>query len=163
MQRTRFYRFRFFLGFSGNAEALLLPFSVLSHIFGQCRGPAFTVFGSFSDFRSMQRTCFYRFRFFLTFSGNAEDPLLPFSVLSHIFGQCRGPAFTVFGSFSHFWAMQRTCFYRFESFSHSTELLTNIKDCNQTCFPSILAVWETAGWQLFIRIFFKTLSIEKSA
>jgi hypothetical protein len=86
-QRTCFYCFGFFLAFSGKAEDMLLPFSVLSCIFGQSRGPAFTVFGSFSHFRAKQRTCFYRFRFFLAFSGNAEDLLLPFSVLSRIFGQ----------------------------------------------------------------------------
>jgi hypothetical protein len=76
-QRTCFYRFRVFLAYSGKAEELLLPFSGLSRIFGQSRGVAFTVFGSFSHIQAKQRTCFYRFGFFLTFSSKAEDLFLP--------------------------------------------------------------------------------------
>jgi hypothetical protein len=66
-----FYRFRSFPSFSGNAAALLLPFSLLSLLFGQCNGSAFTVFTPFTSFRSMQRLCFYRFSSFVSLLGKA--------------------------------------------------------------------------------------------
>ena len=106
-QRLFFYRFDFIPAFSGNAEAFLLPFGLLSRFFGQSRGFPFTVFASILHFRAMQRLSFYRLGFLSAFSGNADTLLLPFGLRFRFFGQCRRSPFTVFASILHFRAMQR--------------------------------------------------------
>jgi hypothetical protein len=89
MQFACFYRFGSLHPFSGNADRLLLPFSLPPHLFGQCSSLAFTVLAPstlflgnaarlllpFSlpsiPFRAMQTACFYRFSSLFPFSGNA--------------------------------------------------------------------------------------------
>jgi hypothetical protein len=107
MQSLSFYHFNHNFTFSGNAEALLLPFQPQFHFFGQCRGSPFTVSTAISLFRVMQRLSFYRFNRNFTFSGNAEALLLPFQPQFHFFGQCRGSPFTVSTAISLFRTMQR--------------------------------------------------------
>ncbi|WP_158651466.1 hypothetical protein [Mesobacillus jeotgali] len=64
-------------------------------------------FPPFTSFRAMQRLCFYHFHSFHFFSGNAAPLLLPFFLLSPLFGQCSGSPFTLFTLFTSFRAMQR--------------------------------------------------------
>jgi hypothetical protein len=87
MQRLSFYRFNRNFTFSGNAEALLLPFQSQFHFFGQSRASPFTISITISLFRAMQSLSFYRFNRNFTFSGNAEALLLPFQSQFHFFGQ----------------------------------------------------------------------------
>jgi hypothetical protein len=126
MQRLSFYRFNRNFTFSGNAEALLLPFQPQFRFFGQCRASPFTISIAISLFRAMQSLSFYRFNRNFTFSGNAEPLLLPFQSQFHFFGQCRGSPFTVSTAISLFRAMQRLSFYRFNrnfTFSDNAEAL----------------------------------------
>jgi hypothetical protein len=126
MQRLSFYRFNRNFTFSGNAEALLLPFQPQFRFFGQCRASPFTISIAISLFRAMQSLSFYRFNRNFTFSGNAEPLLLPFQSQFHFFGQCRGSPFTVSTAISLFRAMQRLSFYRFNrnfTFSGNAEAL----------------------------------------
>jgi hypothetical protein len=84
MQTLSFYHSGFVSAFSGNADALLLPFELRFHIFGQCRRSPFTVLAPIPHFRAMQMLSFYRFGSDSAFSGNAKAIVCSLFVMSRL-------------------------------------------------------------------------------